>query len=142
MILEPNVVDELRSFEGRVVQAARVGVGSFFTLYLDEVNHEVIWIQNAEWRITGGDRLLGGSGDHEGGMGLAVSSLSGEAITRITVNGFLDVSIAFSNEFAITALNTYGESDSDVTLWSFFLADTVISGKTDMHLSVESNLQD
>jgi hypothetical protein len=58
------------------------------------------------------------------------------------VNGFLDVSIAFSNEFAITALNTYGESDSDVTLWSFFLADTVISGKSDMHLSVESNLQD
>ncbi len=84
-----EVLDFFGTLSGRTIGGARPGIGSFLSIDLQSDHDEVLWLQNAAWRIVGAEGVIAGSDDEPDGLGRGAESLRGAVIQTTRVDEFV-----------------------------------------------------
>jgi hypothetical protein len=120
----------------RTIFRARPGVGSFLSIDLKCDHDEVLWLQNAAWRIVGSEGVIAGSYDEPDGLARGADSLKGAVIQTASVEEFCDLTLMLSNGMSVKTFTTAGSPG--LTLWSLLLEHEVISGVSGSSFEIET----
>jgi hypothetical protein len=114
--------------EGRRVNSCRSGVGSFVSLYFNEDEDQLLWVEHASWRITYEGVVVVGSSDDQSVIQGAESFLVNREIESAKLNESLDLVVTFTDGANLSLFNTM--SEPGFVLWSLFLATEVLFAET------------